>query len=265
MSRSLLTSYNSSGIKQSHISQYFENVYSLGYLTSLQICHFLKGDLLNLNSSELRNVEFHKPSYWVPIIKSNKENTTRWEFDQRVLNRSEEISFPINSGLGSNDEHCLSLDIANNIYVPLNCEMNGQPSFCQVPAEGLIFTAVSNSTSICAAEEKYFLLSENSAIFLIGLYGKLILQDIGSTWGILENNFDLEQEQWIGHFLSVDRSLRVAIDNVIGIHEIDCHNPETNGRLKHYLKISNVSRQEAIMIICLLITHEFPHHSLWGR
>jgi hypothetical protein len=260
MSRSLLTSYNSSGIKQSQISQYFENVYYLEYLKSLQFCHFLSGDLLHLNSTKLGNIEFHKPCYWVPIIKSNNENTTRWKFDQRALNSSDEISFPIKSGLGFDNKLCLSFEIAGHIYIPLSCENNAQPSFCQVPAEGLMFTAVSNSTSICSFEEKFFLLSENSAIFLIGLYGKLILKNLGYTWVILENNFSLKIQQRIGEFLSVDHSLRVEIDNVIGIHQIECNNPETNGTLKQYFRISNVSRPEALMVISFLSTNEFAQN-----
>ncbi len=260
MSRSLLTSYNSSGVKQSQISQYFENVYSLGYLQSLQFCQFLGGDLLHINSSDLGNIQFQGTCYWVPIIKSNNENTTRWEFDQRVLNRSDEISFPIHSGQGPNEEHCLSLDIDQNIYIPLSCDER-RPSFCRVPGEGLIFTAVSNSTSICAAEEKYYLMSENSEIFLIGLYGKLILKNNGlGTWVIFENNFSLKQQQRIGHFLS-DSLSRVKIDNVIGIHQIECNSPETNGTLKQYLRISNVSRKEELMVISFLSTWEFAQKS----
>ncbi len=248
MSRSLLTSYNSSGIKQSQISQYFDNVYSLGYLQSLQFCQFLGGDLLHIKSSDLGNIQFQETCYWVPIVKSNNENTTRWEIDQR--------------GQGPNEEHCLSLilDIDQIIYIPLSCDVR-RPSFCRVPGEGLIFTAVSNSTSICAAEEKYYLMSENSAIFLIGLYGKLILKNLGYTWVILENNISLKIQQRIGEFLSVDHSLRVEIDNVIGIHQIECNNPETNGTLKQYLRISNVSRKEALMVISFLSTNEFAQKS----
>jgi hypothetical protein len=104
-------------------------------------------------------------------------------------------------------------------------------------------------------------LSENSAIFLIGLYGKLILKNLGYTWVILENNISLKIQQRIGEFLSVDHSLRVEIDNVIGIHQIECNNPETNGTLKQYLRISNVSRKEELMVISFLSTCEFAQKS----
>jgi hypothetical protein len=152
------------------------------------------------------------------------------------------------------------LDIDQNIYIPLSCDERWQ-SFCQVPAEGLMFTAVSNSASICSFEEKFFLLSENSAIFLIGLYGKLILKKLGDTWAFFENNFSLKQQQRIGEFLSVDQSLRFEIDNVIGIHQIECNNPETNGTLIQYFRISNVSRQEVLKVISFLITNEFAQKS----
>ena len=96
MPRSFLTCFNSSGVKQSEKWQFLESIEDLTYSQSLRFCHFLKGYLLHLSSSTLRNLNFNSVKYWVPI-KLN-ENSTNWEFDRLALNQSAEISLPFISG-----------------------------------------------------------------------------------------------------------------------------------------------------------------------
>jgi hypothetical protein len=219
-------------------SQYFEYIGYLNYFESLQFCQFLKGNLLHLNSSELGNLKFTMNEYWVPITKWN--NT--WKYDQRVLNKSEEISFQMHPGLGSDDQLCLSFNIDNNIYIPKSCENDYLQSFCHLPAKGLIFKVATNSTSKCTIEAKYNLFSENSTLFFAGLFGKLIIKYFGDRWIIFENNFDLKEQTRKATFFLPSPSLTYSsIFNVIGIHQIECNNTKTNETAIEYLKITNVS------------------------
>jgi hypothetical protein len=150
---------------------------------------------------------------------------------------------PVAPGNAAKDEQCLSFNISSNVYTPKSCEDSNRnlPSFCQVPLDGLMFSAVSNSTSKCTTEEKYYLFRENSTLFFAGLYGKLIIKSVDYTWVIFENNFELKEQKKIGTFPSYSDQL---ID-VIGLHQIECDNPKSNETDINYLKISNVSTMEA--------------------
>jgi hypothetical protein len=233
--RALLICHNNSGSIPPQKSQYFGNSNFLGYLESIQFCQFLKGDLLLLNNSEMCD---DYTMYWVPIIKSNY--TSKWQYDKRVLNLSEEeVVFPLILQDGAENELCLS--IFSNTYIPISCENNTEASFCQAPAEGLVFKVITNSTSKCTAEVKYNLFGERSRTYFAGINGKLIIENVENTWVIYENNFDLKERKRIGIYVSENQLNSADVFNVIGIHQIECNNSDTKGTVLEYLKISNVS------------------------
>ena len=179
------------------------------------------------------------------VIKFYNTGSKIWHYDTSVSKLFEEASGPLIPEFGSNDDElCLTFNTATKAYSPKNCASLSN-SFCQVPVDGLIFTAVTNSTSKCVPKEKYNLIGESSAIFFAGFYGTFIIKKIGSIghgpWAIFENNFDLQEQKIVASIVSDYLFQRTEILNVIGIHLIECNNPETNALIQEYLKISNVS------------------------
>jgi hypothetical protein len=238
MSRSLLTCCKSRELKELQKKIIFENYYNTTYNDSWQFCQLLKGNLL-LNPEKLKDHVGQIFQYWVPIVKSNYNNSTKWEYDQRVLNMSEEIPIPLIAGFGKETDLCMSYDIATNTYTPTDCYRR-LPSICEVPAESLTFTVRTNSTSECTIEEKYNLFSENDTMYIAGFKGKLVIKRLHNTWSIYKYNFDLKEEKMIGTYLE-NRFFGTLIFDVIGVHEIECHNHGTNER--GFLKLTNVSTQ----------------------
>ncbi len=65
----------------------------------------------------------------------------------------------------------------------------------------------------------------------------------GFTWHILENSFALKEQKRIGTFSSLRQFVKFKILNVVGIHQIECTNPENGETAVDFQKFTNVSEQ----------------------